>query len=82
MCMHTCAYTCVLVWCLWRPEEGIRSPETEVIQSCKFPHGWQEPKSGPLQEKQVPLTAEPSLQLTHEAFTKAYPIMFLEPVES
>lgn len=61
MCMHTC----VLAWCLWRPEEGIRSPKTGVIQSCKFPRGWQEPKSGPLQEKQVPLTAKPSLQPPH-----------------
>lgn len=79
-CLSTSTYVhLLLAWCLWRPEEGIWPPETGVIQSCKFPCGWQEPK---WQEKQVPLTVEPPLQPTPEAFTKAYPIMFLEPGES
>lgn len=41
-----------------RPEEGIRSPGTWITDGC----GWWELNSGNLQE-QVPLTAEPALQL-------------------
>ena len=47
--MPTCMSVCFMcAWCPWRPEEGIRTPETEVINDFKLPYGWWEPKTGPL----------------------------------
>ena len=48
---HVCA------WCLWRSEEGIGSPETGVTDDCEPPY------PGPLEELQVLLMGEPSLQM-------------------
>ena len=53
----------VHAWCLWKPEEGFRSPGAGVIGSYEpttllF---W-DSNTGLLQEQQVLLTAEPSLQ--------------------
>jgi hypothetical protein len=45
-------------WCLWRPEEGVRSPGTRVTDGCEPLCGCWEP----LQEQLTRLTAEPSLQ--------------------
>ena len=44
------------------PEEGIRSPGTEVTDLCELICGCSEPNPGPLQEQQAFLTAESSLQ--------------------
>ena len=49
---HVCA------WCLWRPEEGIRSPGTGVTDGCEPPYGYWESNLGPLEEQQVLLKAE------------------------
>lgn len=43
------------------PEEGTRTPETGVTDSCEAPCGCRELNSGPLQEQYVFLTAELSL---------------------
>lgn len=43
---------------VWRSEEGIRSPETEVTGGCEPPCRCWEPNSGPLQEQQMHLTAK------------------------
>lgn len=63
-----CAYH-MCVWCLHKVEKGIRSLETGV------PEDLGESNPGPLQEEQVLLAAEPSLQapkyifLFHTAWT-------------
>lgn len=46
--------------CPQRLKEGIRSPA--VMNGCETPCGCCEPNLGPLQEPQVPLSVEPSLQ--------------------
>ena len=50
---------CVDIWCLQRPEEDVRSPEVRV---CKATCKCGELNSGPLEEQEVLLTAEPSPQ--------------------
>ena len=42
--------------------KGVRSTETEVTDGCEQPHECWDPNLGPLQEQQVLLTIEPSLQ--------------------
>ena len=60
-------YLCVLVCgCLRRSEEGIGAPGTEVVGGCEWQAYW-EPSSGPLEEQQVLLTTEASLQPAHAA---------------
>ena len=49
-------------WCLKRPEEGIRSPGIVITEAWKLPGGCRELNLGPLQERQVLLTTEKSLQ--------------------
>jgi hypothetical protein len=49
------------VWCPWRPEEGIGSLRTGVMDGCESLCGFQESNPGPLQEQHVLLTTEPSL---------------------
>lgn len=44
--------------------DGIRSPETEVADSCELPCGCLELNPAPLKEHLVLLTIEPSLQPT------------------
>lgn len=56
---------CMCAWHPLRSEEGIGFPETSVRDGCGPPHGCWELNQGPLQEKQVFLTAEPSLQPPH-----------------
>lgn len=64
----TCMYawpTCIYVYhthssCLWRSEEGIRSPEVRVMDDREPLHGCWESNMGPLHEQQVLLTTEPS----------------------
>ena len=51
----------VYVWCLWRLEKGVRYLRTGIRDSCELPRGRQETNSGPLEEQQVLLAAEPSL---------------------
>ena len=43
-------------------KENIESPETETVDGYKPPGGCWEPNASPLQEQQVLLTPEPSLQ--------------------
>lgn len=50
-------------WCHQRPEEGIKSLGTRVTNFYELPCGYWEPNLGPLNEQQVLLTAEMSLQL-------------------
>ena len=52
-------FTCMYILA-WRPEVGIRSPGTEVIDGCKLQCG--ELNLGPLREQPLLLTTEPSLQ--------------------
>lgn len=48
-----------------RPDQGIRSPGTEVIGSCKPPHGCCELNSGPPEKAAVLSPADPHLQLLY-----------------
>ena len=61
MCLLTCMRT---AWVLssQRPEEGIRSSGTDITDSYEMPCGCWEPNPGPLQEQQVLLSPEQSLQ--------------------
>lgn len=52
----------VLAWCLQKPEEGIGSPETEVMVGCELPCAFWELNLAPLEEQSVSLTTEPSLR--------------------
>lgn len=63
LCMGVCLLVSLLcTWCLQRPEESIRSPGTGVAEGWESPCGGWESNSRLLQEKQVLLTAQPSLQ--------------------
>jgi hypothetical protein len=53
---HLCAS------CLWRSEEGIRFPESEVADSCEPPCRCLELNPGPPERHKVLLITEPSLQ--------------------
>jgi hypothetical protein len=48
-------------WCPQRPEEDVRSP-MGVTDGYELLSGWWELNTGPLEEQNVLLTAEPSLQ--------------------
>lgn len=52
----------VCVWCCWQPEEGVRSPQTGVNDSCEMSCRCWESNQGPPEEHPVFLTAEPFLQ--------------------
>lgn len=64
-------FACMFVWvprACWgqqRPEEGIKSPETEVTECCEPPCGCRESILDPLKEQPVLLTTEPSLQFPY-----------------
>lgn len=61
-CMYVCVPS-VCAWFLWRPEEGIESPETRITDSWELPCRCWELNLGPLEEQQpVLLIAESSLQ--------------------
>ena len=49
-------------WCLWRSEDGIRSPGSGVADSCEPPCGGWDLNPGPLEEQPVILTTEPPPQ--------------------
>jgi hypothetical protein len=49
-------------WCPWKSEENIGSPGAGVIGGYELSSGCYRQNLGPLQEQQVPLTIEPSLQ--------------------
>lgn len=57
-------YVCMGITCVSdaRPEGSIRPPETGVTDGCQLPFKWWELSQSPLQEQQVLLTIEPSLQ--------------------
>ena len=48
----------VHTWCLQKPEQTIRGPQTGVIDGCELPYGCLEPNLGPFQVQEVPLTPE------------------------
>lgn len=50
-------------WCPQRSERGIRSSGTIITDGCGLPYGFWELNQYPLQEQQVFLTNDPSLQL-------------------
>jgi hypothetical protein len=52
--MYVCMYVCMY--------EGVRTPGTEIIDSCVLPCVCWKLNLGPLEEQPVLLTAEPSLQ--------------------
>lgn len=53
---HVCA------WCLQWSQEGVRSPGIGVMNACEPPHGCWEQNLGRLQEQQMLLAPEPSVQ--------------------
>lgn len=58
-------FACMYSRCAWyseKPERGVRSPGTKVVNGCELPRGFWEQNQGPLGEQQVILT-EPALQL-------------------
>jgi hypothetical protein len=59
--MHICMCT-IHSWCLKRSEEGIRSHETGVRDSCEPAWECWEPNLGSLGSASSVLTTEPSLQ--------------------
>lgn len=63
-CLHTmCMYVCyVCIWCLWRPKEGIKFLKLELRLFVSYHAGARESNLSPLEEREVPLTLEPSLQ--------------------
>lgn len=52
-------------WHPQRPEEGAGSYGTVVTDKPKMPHGFWKLKLGSVEERQVPLTTEPSLWLSY-----------------
>ena len=67
--MYACVYMhCVQAWCLKRPEEVIRSPGIVITEAWKLPGGCGDLNLGPLQEQQVLLTIEKSLQPRGKVF--------------
>lgn len=62
MCLPACMHSAMRVQCIWRPEECVRSLELELqeVPSCLVGAGNQTLVC--LQEQQVILVAEPSLQ--------------------
>jgi hypothetical protein len=60
-CIHV-FISCVCVWYLWRSEESIGPPGTDVKDGCELSCECLELNTGPIQEQQVLLTAESSLQ--------------------
>ena len=60
-CIYSTSVHHMHAWRLCGTEEGIRSSGTTPRDGCEPPHGCWEPHSGPLQEQQVLLPAEPSL---------------------
>lgn len=55
-------------WYPWHSEEGVGSPGTGLIGGCD-PCGCCEPNPGPLQEQEVLVTTEPSLQALRSYLT-------------
>lgn len=68
MCNYVCLSMglCVCVQCPWSPEEGIGLSGAGLKGICE-PHDMG-PNLGPLQDQQVLLTSEPSLQLLGYTF--------------
>ena len=56
------------VYCPLKPEEGVRTSGTGVMDGCRLPCGCWELNSGPLEEQPVLLTTEPSLQPQKSVF--------------
>lgn len=59
---------CLNVWCLWRPEAGIRSPETGATDSSELPRRCWKSNWSPLKEHPVFLSVEPSFQCPNSVF--------------
>lgn len=65
LCVCLCAYVGIFPW---RPEEDIRYPRVGVTGGRELPCGCWQPGLGLLQEQQVIVTAEMSLQPIHPSF--------------
>lgn len=59
--LNVCLFT-THIQCQRGPEKGIRSLGTGVTEGCRPPYGCWEPSPGLLQEPQLLLNPEPSLQ--------------------
>lgn len=66
-------YICIVFVCLWpgKPEEDIGAPGIGVTGSCEPSSRCWELHLGPLQERRVLLTPEPSLQPLEKDFHDA-----------
>lgn len=61
-CLPTCMYLCILRVYPWRSKESVRPHRTGFRHHFEPPHGYWEVNLGPLQEQQVFLPTESSLQ--------------------
>ena len=59
---------CVSAWCLWKPEESIRSSATGVTDGCESPCRCWELNPNPSEEQPALLTPEPYLQFQKKKF--------------
>jgi hypothetical protein len=69
----------VLLECLWSPgksEEGVTPPGIGVLNGCEPSHGGWEPNLRPLQQKQIFLSAELSLQTPKAELLKHPSLIF------
>lgn len=69
LCLSTCMCMYhVYAWFLQKAEEGLRTPGTGVTHVCVLPHGYLDLNMGLLQEHQVFVVTETSLQSKAIAF--------------
>ena len=59
-----CVWVYAHEWCMWRSEEDIRFPETEVTKGCEPPCQCWESNPGSLEEQPMCSTAETFIQLS------------------
>ena len=62
VCVCVCALFVLTAYRIWKPEEGVRVPETGVTDGYELPWECWELNPGPLQEQPVLFPAPPSLQ--------------------
>ena len=75
MCANVFLHSIYAVGATWyprKPEEGIGSPRTGVVDVYKPLCGLREPNLGPLEEQSVLLTTESSLWLSLTGFSISY----------
>lgn len=67
-CFHVCMCTTLVPGACQSQKRMLGFPRARVTNDYELPYGCWELNTGPLQEQQVPLTAEPPLQLLPMAF--------------